>query len=32
MIYSVNDPGDYTTKQTRGESQWAMQITAKYEF
>lgn len=32
MIYSVNDPGDYTTKQSRGESQWAMQITAKYEF
>lgn len=32
MIYSVNDPSDYTTKQTRGESQWAMQITAKYEF
>ncbi len=32
MVYSVNDPGDYTTKQTRGESQWAMQITAKYEF
>jgi hypothetical protein len=32
MIYSVNDPGDYVTKQTRGESQWAMQITAKYEF
>jgi len=32
MIYSVNDPTDYTTKQTRGESQWAMQITAKYEF
>ncbi len=32
MIYAVNDPSDYTTKQTRGESQWAMQITAKYEF
>jgi len=32
MVYAVNDPGDYTTKQTRGESQWAMQITAKYEF
>ncbi|MGM9483815.1 TonB-dependent receptor [Roseateles sp. NT4] len=32
MIYAVNDPTDYTTKQTRGESQWAMQITAKYEF
>ncbi|MFG6465539.1 TonB-dependent receptor [Roseateles sp. BYS87W] len=32
MIYSVNDPGDYTTKQNRGESQWAMQLTAKYEF
>lgn len=32
MVYAVNDPTDYTTKQTRGESQWAMQITAKYEF
>ena len=32
MIYSVNDAGDFTTKQNRGESQWAMQITAKYEF
>jgi len=32
MVYAVNDPGDYTTKQTRGESQWAMQLTAKYEF
>ncbi|HEY8877751.1 MAG TPA: TonB-dependent receptor [Roseateles sp.] len=32
MIYAVNDPGDYVTKQTRGESQWAMQLTAKYEF
>ncbi|CAM3828424.1 TonB-dependent receptor [Roseateles saccharophilus] len=32
MVYAVNDPSDYTTKQTRGESQWAMQITAKYEF
>ncbi|CAN5265953.1 TonB-dependent receptor [soil metagenome] len=32
MIYSVNDPSTYTTKQTRGESQWAAQITVKYEF
>jgi hypothetical protein len=32
MVYSVNDPGDLTTKQNRGESQWAMQLTAKYEF
>ena len=32
MIYSVNDPTTYVTKQTRGESQWAAQITVKYEF
>ncbi|OYU26800.1 MAG: Oar protein [Burkholderiales bacterium PBB2] len=32
MIYSVNDPTDYTTKQTRGESAWAAQVTLKYEF
>lgn len=31
-IYSVNDPTDLTTKQGRNESQWAMQVTAKYEF
>ncbi|MDR7334933.1 TonB-dependent receptor [Roseateles asaccharophilus] len=32
MIYSVNDPQDFINKQTRGESSWAMQVTAKYEF
>ena len=32
MIYSINDPSTYVTKQTRGESQWAAQITVKYEF
>ena len=32
MIYSVNDPSTYTTKQTRGESQWAAQVTLRYEF
>ncbi len=32
MIYSVNDPTDYTIKQQRNESQWAMQVTVKYEF
>lgn len=32
MVYAVNDPTDLTTKQNKGESQWAVQITAKYEF
>lgn len=32
MVYSVNDPFTMTTKQNRGESQWAMQVTARYEF
>ncbi|WP_428506063.1 TonB-dependent receptor [Roseateles sp.] len=32
MIYSVTDPTGYTTKQTRGESAWAAQVTLKYEF
>jgi hypothetical protein len=32
VIYSVNDPADYTIKQNRNESQWAAQVTVKYEF
>nr|WP_269840649.1 TonB-dependent receptor [Paucibacter sp. M5-1]MCZ7883253.1 TonB-dependent receptor [Paucibacter sp. M5-1] len=32
MIYSVADPDTYTVKQNKGESQWAAQITARYEF
>ena len=32
MIYAVNDPTDLTTKQNKGESQWAVQVTLKYEF
>ncbi|MDN3919742.1 TonB-dependent receptor [Roseateles violae] len=32
MVYSVNDPFSYTTKQNKGESQWAIQVTARYEF
>lgn len=31
-VYSVRDPDDFTTRQARGESQWAMQVTFKYEF
>ena len=31
-IYSVVNPTDYTTKQVRGESQWALQATFRYEF
>ena len=31
-VYTVNDPFTMTTKQFKGESQWAMQITARYEF
>jgi hypothetical protein len=32
-IYQVNPVvDDYTLRQQKGESQWAMQITAKYEF
>jgi len=32
-IYQVNPTvDDYTLRQVKGESQWAMQITAKYEF
>jgi hypothetical protein len=32
MVYAVNDPSDLTLKQAKGESQWAVQITAKYQF
>ena len=32
-IYSVRDnPDDYVTRQARGESQWALQLTFRYEF
>ena len=31
-IYSVRTPDDFTTRQLRGESQWAMQATIRYEF
>jgi hypothetical protein len=31
-IYSVREPDDFTTRQVRGESQWAMQVTFRYEF
>jgi hypothetical protein len=31
-IYSVRNPDDFTTRQARGESQWAMQVTLRYEF
>jgi hypothetical protein len=32
-VYQVRDNvEDYVTKQTRGESQWAVQLTARYEF
>ncbi|MEJ5999866.1 TonB-dependent receptor [Paucibacter soli] len=32
-VYGVNAAADdYETKQNKGESQWAVQITAKYEF
>ncbi len=31
-IYSVRAPDDFTTRQVRGESQWAMQLTFRYEF
>lgn len=32
MVYSVNDPSDFTTRQNRGESQWAVQVTVRYSF
>ena len=31
-IYSVGNVGDFTTRQARGESQWALQATFRYEF
>ncbi len=31
-VYAVTDTEDYTTRQTKGESQWAMQVTLRYEF
>ena len=31
-IYSVRSPDDFTTRQVRGESQWAVQVTFRYEF
>lgn len=32
-IYSVRtNPDDFTTRQARGESQWALQVTLRYEF
>lgn len=31
-VYAVGTPFDYVTKNNRGESAWAMQVSAKYEF
>lgn len=31
-IYSVAELGDFVTRQQRGESQWALQATLRYEF
>lgn len=31
-VYSLGGLEDYTTRQTRGESQWAIQFTVRYEF
>ena len=31
-IYSVGNVGDLSTRQGRGESQWALQATVRYEF
>ena len=31
-IYAVRGEDDYVTRQTRGESQWAAQLTFRYEF
>jgi hypothetical protein len=28
----VRNPDDFTTRQARGESQWALQLTLRYEF
>ena len=32
MIYSVNDPFELATKNNRGESAWAAQVTVRYQF
>jgi hypothetical protein len=32
MVYSVNDPFEFVTKNNRGESAWAVQFTVRYEF
>ena len=32
VVYAINDPSDLTTKQAKGESQWAVQVTVRYEF
>ena len=31
-VYSVNDPFEFSTKNNRGESAWAAQVTVRYEF
>ncbi|HET9976559.1 MAG TPA: TonB-dependent receptor [Burkholderiaceae bacterium] len=31
-VYSVNDPFEFVTKNNRGESAWAAQVTLRYEF
>lgn len=31
-IYSLGSLEDFTRRQTKGESQWALQVTARYEF
>jgi len=31
-VYGVTGLDDYETRQNKGESQWAVQVTAKYEF
>ena len=31
-VYAVGAEDDYTLRQAKGESQWAVQVTAKYEF
>ena len=31
-IYSVGNVSDLSTRQARGESQWALQATVRYEF
>ena len=31
-IYSLRAADDLVTRQQRGESQWALQVTARYEF